>query len=272
MGIELRSARETAGKSMQQDPYVAPVSQATDPAVAGPGYVEGGRSVPAAHGVEWLTTGWRLFRRQAGIWILLTLAFGLIVVALLFVPFIGSLAVTLSMPVFVGGVMRGCRKIESGDDLELADLFAGFRHNTGNLVLVGVIGLALSIVVVIPATFIVVFIFGTVSLGAIMAGNPAAMGPGALIGPLVFLALLVPVNMALWFAPVLVALHGESATRAIAQSFKACLRNIAAFLVYGAILIVLAIMATILAGLGWLVLIPVLVGSVYAAYRDIFLT
>jgi uncharacterized membrane protein len=53
-------------------------------------------------------------------------------------------------------------------------------------------------------------------------------------------------------------------------SFVACLRNIVPFLVYGVILFVLAIVASIPFGLGWLVLGPVMAASLYAGYRDIF--
>ena len=77
--------------------------------------------------------------------------------------------------------------------------------------------------------------------------------------------------MAMWFSPALVTLQGHGAVRAVAESFKGCVRNIAPFLLYGVILFVLAAIATVPAGLGWIVLGPVIVGSVYSAYREIFL-
>ena len=48
------------------------------------------------------------------------------------------------------------------------------------------------------------------------------------------------------------------------------MKNVLAFLVYGLIVLVLAFFAALPVGLGFLVLIPVLAGSVYAAYRDVF--
>jgi uncharacterized membrane protein len=54
------------------------------------------------------------------------------------------------------------------------------------------------------------------------------------------------------------------------MSFHGCLRNVVPFLVYGAIGIVLAILATIPFGLGWFVLAPVTIATVYASYCDIF--
>jgi uncharacterized membrane protein len=42
------------------------------------------------------------------------------------------------------------------------------------------------------------------------------------------------------------------------------------FLLYGIVMIVLAILASIPLGLGLLVLIPVMLASMYTAYRDIY--
>ena len=115
----------------------------------------------------------------------------------------------------------------------------------------------------------VMLVVGLVASSA--AADATALGIGALLVVLVSLALILPVYMALWFAPALVALAGRAApTRAIAQSFRGCLKNIIPFLVYGVILFVLAIVATLPLMLGWLVLGPVVIASVYAAYRDIF--
>ena len=95
-------------------------------------------------------------------------------------------------------------------------------------------------------------------------------GMSALLAILIALALFVPVNMALWFAPALVMLSDETAPRAVGESFKGCLKNIIPFLIYGVIVFVLGILAAIPFGLGWLVLAPVVLGSVYSAYRDIY--
>ena len=96
-------------------------------------------------------------------------------------------------------------------------------------------------------------------------GEPAeaatTAGVGVLYGPV----------MAVWFAPALVVFHEFGPLAAMKQSFSGCLRNIPAFLVYGLIGMLLAILASIPAMLGWLVLGPVFTGSLYASYRDIFL-
>jgi uncharacterized membrane protein len=91
-----------------------------------------------------------------------------------------------------------------------------------------------------------------------------------LLGFLFFLLLLVPLIMAIWFAPPLIMLAGLAPTAAMKASFSACVRNIVPFLVYGLIGLVLMVVATLPVGLGWIVLAPVMVASIYASYCDIF--
>jgi uncharacterized membrane protein len=88
---------------------------------------------------------------------------------------------------------------------------------------------------------------------------------------LVMFALLLPLMMALWFAPALVVFHERGPVEAMKESFVGCLKNIVPFLVYGLVGLVFAILASIPVGLGWLLLGPVLIASLYASYRDIYL-
>jgi uncharacterized membrane protein len=53
-------------------------------------------------------------------------------------------------------------------------------------------------------------------------------------------------------------------------SFAGCLKNIVPFLIYGLMMFLFAILATIPLMLGWLILGPVLFASFYTGYRDIF--
>ena len=108
-----------------------------------------------------------------------------------------------------------------------------------------------------------------------MAAVGSDVSPAALLtmmlGVLVALALLVPVMMAIWFAPALVMFHDKGAVDAMKESFTGCLRNIVPFLVYGIVMMVLGVLAAIPLGLGWLVLGPVLAASLYTSYKDIYL-
>jgi uncharacterized membrane protein len=97
-----------------------------------------------------------------------------------------------------------------------------------------------------------------------------SLGLAILVGLLVFLLLYLPLVMAVWFAPALVVLRGVEPLQAMRLSFNGCLRNIVPFLLYGLVGIGLAIVATIPLLLGWLVLGPVTIASLYTSYCDIY--
>lgn len=227
------------------------------------------RTVDPGRGVEWLKQGWELFLKNPGVWIAIAAILLVIVVVLGVVPVVGHLATNLLAPVFGGGMLLGCRALAQGGELKVDQLFAGFRENTGNLVLLGVIALVGTLLV----GFVAAAIVGGRALSGAMIGEGAGIGVAAggfLMGMLVFVALSVPLAMALWFAPSLVVFRGAAPIDAVKASFDACLKNIVAFLVYGLILFVLGVLAAIPLGLGFVLLLPVATGSVYAAYMDIF--
>lgn len=232
------------------------------------------RTVGAGNGLQWISRGFELFAKNPGMWVLLTalLLVGAIVLAM--VPVLGGIACAVLWPVLVAGLLLGCRALDSGQTLELPHLWAGFQSGPRlpQLALVGVAYLIATIVIM----GIALAAIGVPAVRALSTGSPPSihvllplLGSFAL-GVLIALALLVPVAMAVWFAPALVVFDNLSATAAMRQSFSACLRNLLPFLVYGAIAFVLSIIAAIPFGLGYLVLIPVLTCSLYAGYKDVF--
>lgn len=224
-------------------------------------------------GTQWLADGWRMFRAAPAIWIALTVVLFVIQVLLHLVPFLGGIASALLMPVFLGGLMAGCAAQERDEDLQFDTLFAGFRANTGNLITLGL----LSVAAMAAIALVAFLIGGGAMMGALWGGQMApvagatlAVG-GMLMAWLLVMALSVPLTMALWFAVPLVMLGNAAPLAALKGSFSACLKNVLPFLVYGVVVFVLGFIAAIPFGLGLLVLVPVVVGSVYASYRDIFL-
>jgi len=231
--------------------------------------VMGGRAVGAGQGWTWIAEGFGLFKRAPGIWIALVVILFVILVVLAFIPLLGAVATFLVVPVFVGGLLLGCQTLQGGGELEIAHLFAGFKAHTGNLIVLGALAIAGWIVVMLP---VVVIVGAGAFLAAIRgdAAGVAALGGSFMLAWLVALALSIPIYMALWFAPALVVLRGMAPIEAIKESFLGCLKNILPFLVYSIVLMVLGIVASIPLGLGWLVLGPTLIASVYTSYRDIY--
>jgi len=240
---------------------------------ADPRLVLPGRGLPIGAGMSWIGDGWRLFTRAPLMWIVILLVLFVIAVVMNFVPFVGGLAFQVLNPVFAAGLIVACRSLERGGEIELEHLFAGFKKNFGSLAIIGAILLA---------AWIVIFIIGAVIMGfgvigAMMAGDPnqsaaalAASGLSIALGTLVILALTVPVLMFYWFAPALVIMHDMPPIAAMKASFMGCLRNFITFIVYGIVMMVLALIAVIPFGLGMLVWIPLAITSTYAAYRQIF--
>lgn len=231
------------------------------------------RSAPAERGLSWLAAGWRLFAKSPRVWLGITIVQLVAMMLIATVPMLGSLAISFLAPLVVGGMMLGCRALEGGDELRFDHLLAGFRQNNGPLLMVGIWSLVGHAVIGV----VVIAIGGGAMLSGIMSGALLGAGPGAILALggllaalLVGMALLVPLAMALWFAPALVVFDGATAGAALKASFDGCLRNMAPFLVYGLVLCVLLLLAMVPLMLGFLVLVPVVTGSVFASYGDIY--
>ena len=229
------------------------------------------RQVAAGQGWQWIVEGFGLFKKSPIIWVVLFIILLLIAIALHFIPILGPLVLYILSPVFLGGLMVGCKAQQNGEELEIAHLFAGFKKNTNALI-------ALGGVYLVGQIFILGVMFmlgGSAVFTLMMGGQPdvvamtAAMS-SAMLAVLVALALYVPLAMALWFAPALTVFNDAQPVASLKTSFNACLKNIVPFLVYGIILFVLSIIAAIPFGLGLLVLVPVIFASVYTGYRDVF--
>ena len=234
---------------------------------------------PASHGLKWLMQGLVLLRRNFFIWVLFVLMlWGMVFVASR-VPFTGLL-LALFTPVFLGGLMIGCRALDKGEELEIAHFFAGFRNNTLNLITLG--GFYLIGNVVIAG---LMYAIGGGAIQQIVAGQAQnidpeilmqAIGP-ALVALLAGMALSVPLTMAMWFAPLLVVFANKKPAHALRDSFQACLKNMLPFLVYGLVILVPLVLLMAPFDLAnternpglWVVALLVL-PSVYTSYRDLF--
>jgi hypothetical protein len=233
-----------------------------------------GRVVRAGEGAAWIAEGWRLFRKATVMWVVFLVLFFLLHLGLGFVPYAGSLLGSLATPLLLGGIALGCRSLETGGDLELEHLLAGFRRNTGYLFAIGVLYALgeLALLVVMGA------IAGFPLIGAILSGDPEAMvralnGVDVIrvaIGALVALVLAIPLMASLWFAPALAMLHGVPALTAMKASLVACLRNTLPMLLYGVLMAALLMVAMIPLFLGMLVWLPLAIATAYTSYRAIF--
>jgi hypothetical protein len=259
---------------MADNPYAPPKTRVQDVPEQLPDgdFLPEGRGVPAGRGWSWLGEAWAFMAPQRWTFIGLFLLIVLIQFLANFVPLIGPIGVSIVMPVIVGGFLLGCEEVRRGGSIEVGHLFAGFQRHAGKLLGVGALSFAFGILAVI----IMVAIVGTAFLPMMLSGTEPApdqvleMILPIMLAACVVLALYVPLSMAILFAPALIVFHDYDFGTALKTSFVACLKNILSFLVWSLVVFVLAIVATIPLGLGWLLLGPTLMVSLYMSYRDIF--
>ena len=230
-------------------------------------------AAPAGRGAAWLFEGFTLFQKNWAAWIGVTIILVVVTLAVSIIP-LGSILFNLIVFAFMGGLMLGCREAYEGGDFDVGHLFAGFSENFGQYVLLGVI-YSLGVLVIVILTLIpMIFMLGGMGFFAdFQSGQVDKLLPymaTILVVVLIALLLYLPLIMAFWFAPALVALGNLTAVEAIKKSFAGCMVNVISYLVYGLVGLVLSLLATIPFLLGWLILCPMIVTSIYLSYRDIF--
>jgi uncharacterized membrane protein len=260
--------------SDRDNPFAPPTAAVLEPAAREMGeYVPGGRKVPASRGSAWFGEGWDLFKRAPGTWIVILIVFMLLSIVLAIIP-LGSLVSSIIYPAFSAGLMIGCRTLEEGGQLRLSHLFAGFKKNVGSLMLVGVLYLVgmmlIGLLAGIGAALLIPAMMGSGAMPSDF-GSMMVMLPMIALIALVVMAAMLPLMMALWFAPALVIFHDAQPMEAMRSSFQGSLRNFVPFLVYGLLALLFALLAALPFGLGFLIYGPLIWCSIYTGYRDIFL-
>ena len=233
------------------------------------------RKVPAMHGWMWIKQGYWLFKKNPLLWMVLT-SIGVVgIFGISMIPVVGDPLSTLLFPVLLAGFMFGCHALAQGEELELAHLFGGFQKFTQQLVALGGINLVCQLLIL----GLMMLTGGAALVSLLMSGKPvedptllvqAAAGAGLAIMLGIFLYSLL--LMALQFAPMLVIFSGMRPVAALQASLRAFVRNFLPLTVYGLALMPFMILASMPMMLGWLVLLPIILTSMYAIYLDLFQT
>ncbi|HUN90613.1 MAG TPA: BPSS1780 family membrane protein [Burkholderiaceae bacterium] len=225
-------------------------------------------------GIDWWRTAMRgMFASGQFLpWVLIGFVATVVLLVASFVPLVGTLAQGWLGVVLGGGLAVAARRTSDASTPSLEDLFAGFRSRLREL---SIAGLVLGVAGVVLGLLVAVVGFGGF-LGVIVHGDtPGYAGglgalPAWLLLMLVLLLGFVPIGMAAWLAPALIMLREMEPVEALKASLRAAWANSGALTLYGLVFIGLALVASALLGLGWLVLLPLLYLSTYAAYVDIF--
>ena len=244
------------------------------------------RIAPAGKGIDWLLGSFTIFSENWPAWVGVIVFIFVLKIISMFIFIVGGMVLQVMLPVFIGGLMLGCRSADNGEGFLFEHLFAGFSNSflrlaaVGMVVLIGeglimaICGLSLFLVIGSLDTFMQ--ILHTLQR-AVMEQNISqliqvlsGMSVTILLVTLIGLALYVPLLVLAWFAPALIVLAGQDAITAMKNSFIGCLKNWVPYLVYGVVGLILSIIATIPLALGWVVLMPMMIISVYLAYEDIY--
>jgi uncharacterized membrane protein len=235
------------------------------------GFIPNGRGRPISHGWHWIAEGWHIFTAAPLMWIVTIVLFIIISTVTAVIPIVGQIAGIVLTPVLIAGLMIGASEVSAGRPLSIGHLFAGFQQRVGSLVALGLLSTLFAIVAVV----IVFFAFGSTAMQLMMKAQIDPLALTRSLGLLLSIAvvaalLLLPLAMAYYFAPALIALGDQGPLAAMRMSIVACLRNALPLLIYSLVLMVLGVLASLPFALGWIVLLPVLIASLYASYRDIF--
>ena len=245
-------------------------------------------TLPAKRGLGWLIEAFAIFRRKPALLSFLVLGYWLSMAVISAIPYLGQMISFILIPAFSVSLMNACRLIATDEELPPQVLFSGFHRNLQTLIRLGVVYVVASLVILgISAIFDGGILFRMLVLGAI-PDNAAMSDTSVLISAQLAICLLIPVMMAFWFSPVLVAWHDMSAGKSLFFSLVACARNWRSFLMYSLAVGIIGIFVprmanALLGGIGpmlpslitvaiSLVLLPTLYASFYISYRDIFVS
>ncbi len=130
--------------------------------------------------------------------------------------------------IFIAGIVKGAATQSRGEELRFDHLFSAFKSHWQPLAIVGLLYLVGIVLCMIPLFIAMGSMMFSMMTGNM--GNPYAMNDvsiaGLAVGYLLSMLLMIPLYMAVWFAPALVALHDIDAITAMKKSFQAGIINI----------------------------------------------
>jgi len=235
-------------KNIAENPYAAPKADLKVKKEVQGKWHEHPQKVPASHGWYWLKSAISMFFEHPWIWMGMWLILFLTIIVLKMIPLIGPLCSGLLSAVLTGGLMMAAQSQTEGEQVKISHVFRGFTHNRNQLLLVGLY----YILVFISFGVVIGLFMGFGTLFGFRSGDQAAMAalmrqnmPLLLSLVLIMSLLVIPLMMCYWFAPALAALADKTAWNAYKMSFRGCLKNWAAFLIYGLAVLVVGILIMI---------------------------
>ncbi len=260
-----------------ENPFTPPEVEVSDPVRRSGELLDEPRKLSSGSAMSWVSEGFSIFKSAPLQWVLITVVFLVLMIVLSSIPIV-SLISNIISPVLMAGFYMAAKDVSEGRSISVGHLFGGFQVNTRKLVMLGVLYTAATLLIVVLAVAAMMMGASPEDMGSLAAdggmNDAQAMAMMARAGgPMILaLVLMIPLTMAYLFAPQLIVFHGMPAMEAMKRSYRACMRNMGPFLVFGLLAIFFSFLAALTFGLGFIVLVPVLSAALYVAYRDIFLS
>jgi len=192
--------------------------------------------VPAGWGFRWIREGLGLVRRGLLPLTMLTLAYLFVLMVLTLIPIIGPAAPLVVVPSLSVGLMVAARETDQGANPTLITLLAGLRNYGGaarnRLLMLGLVNAATTLVALAAAASADDGTLMKLATGAAESSDLEQVGSEVLWASAIFLALYLPAQMGLWFAPLFVSWHRMGIGQSLFFSFFTVWRNRSAFSVF----------------------------------------
>lgn len=261
------------------------------------------RKVSAGAGAEWLLGGFGLLRKAPGGLAGIGAVFGLISALPLMLmgatgAFFGLQVLTLLItPVLLGGFVYAVREVDQDRATSPVHLFEGFRGGRTFPLMAQIVPQFVFGVAAVVLLMVMIGVDQLQALSAAMEQSGGASEPAfpdmpagrLLLWMLIVFLLVIAVYFYTFIASPQIMFEGRPAFQAMGRSFRACLRNVPAMLVFFVLLVLVAVLMSIAsqvvtalvgAALGVTVgmvvgqvvlmaaLMPVVVGAIYTAWRQ----
>lgn len=261
------------------------------------GYPVDINKVNARQGIKWLQQAFKLFTGQMKSWLVIV---GFLFILLL-IPGINQI-IGLLLPIPIAGIMIGCSQITDRTPLSFDHLFSALKtHSKPLIYLCAIYGLLSLLITFLTYMLMQILGYDILSLlpdslnemtaNELMQWFTSAEGIEVarvyLLTFLIYLALLLPVMMAYWFAPALIVLENCSPISALKLSYRACVVNLIPFTLYGLVGMLYILLAfsliSIISAIIPLLAIPLVLlfflsvfavslASIYTSYVQVFTT
>lgn len=163
--------------------------------------------LPARTGIEWLKSGFMLFRQQPFLMTTLLLIHLLTILLLMSVPVIGQVVPILLIPSFAIAIQQACRLIDEGRPINFMVVLTGFqKESIGPLCKLGVVYLVAMVAIMLATAPFIDYAAMVAALKTADGARPETLDPALRTSLLVYTLMIVLVMITmllLAFAPAL---------------------------------------------------------------------